>query len=285
MVPVLSVILVFHFSGTYVIPSKGPTGQAPSKIFKDGPCHTNWASEHQEGQGSFEQEEEEEGNPQSAMNLAVQEADHKLQGHMQRRGDPAKRHGLNNVRSCWRRWKFLSSLPSNRSHGSHMHCTNAAPRRSVQLLLETLKVNNLFEKHKAACVHEVMAARTQPNQRVAFHWDLMCWLRVMSLECHISLKSLCDALFWIPPPCLPSLVKNPYSMLSRDCFAEFKFLLSQIDSQQFLDSSNPSHPVCPACPKVWLALNCQKVLRVLYEGPICSVSFMLLLFIVISFPF
>ncbi|XP_071854915.1 uncharacterized protein [Apostichopus japonicus] len=46
---------------------------------------------------------------------------------------------------------------------------------------------------------------TPTRPEVAFHWDLMCWLRVMSLECHISLKSLCDALFWIPPPCLPSL--------------------------------------------------------------------------------
>lgn len=48
------------------------------------------------------------------------------------------------------------------------------------------------------------ATATRPE--VAFHWDLMSWLRTMSLECHASLKSLCEALRWMSPPTLPTLV-------------------------------------------------------------------------------
>ncbi|PIK40454.1 hypothetical protein BSL78_22703 [Apostichopus japonicus] len=71
------------------------------------------------------------------------------------------------------------------------------------------------------------ATATRPE--VAFHWDLMSWLRTMSLECHASLKSLCEALGWMSPPTLPTLV----------------------ESLQFLDKNvwmETLHPRCPACP-------------------------------------
>ncbi|PIK44841.1 hypothetical protein BSL78_18289 [Apostichopus japonicus] len=41
--------------------------------------------------------------------------------------------------------------------------------------------------------------------QVAFSVDLMRWLTVMSLECHVALRNLCQALSWMVPKTLPIL--------------------------------------------------------------------------------
>ncbi|XP_071855398.1 uncharacterized protein [Apostichopus japonicus] len=88
--------------------------------------------------------------------------------------------------------------------------------------------------------------------QVAFSVDLMRWLTVMSLECHVALRNLCQALSWMVPKTLPILVKNPYSLLSKNSFAEFRFMCNQLDSFKFLQNPllhKPLKPSCLACPK------------------------------------
>ncbi|PIK58286.1 hypothetical protein BSL78_04792 [Apostichopus japonicus] len=88
--------------------------------------------------------------------------------------------------------------------------------------------------------------------QVAFSVDLMRWLTVMSLECHVALRNLCQALSWMVPKTLPILVKNLYSLLSKNSFAEFHFMCNQLDSVKFLENSlfhKPLKPSCLACPR------------------------------------
>lgn len=65
----------------------------------------------------------------------------------------------------------------------------------------------------------------------------------------MSLKSIHQSLLWLSPACSKVYVKDIYRLLVGECFGEFRYLSSMLNSLNHFIPSFGSEHECPACPK------------------------------------
>ncbi|XP_028412645.1 uncharacterized protein LOC114535544 [Dendronephthya gigantea] len=85
--------------------------------------------------------------------------------------------------------------------------------------------------------------------QAAFEKNLMELVKYIFLECRTSLKSICQAIYWIMPSLSPVYVKDIYRLLVGENFGEYRYLSYMLDTFGGKNVQLDNVSQCPACPK------------------------------------
>ncbi|XP_019857881.1 PREDICTED: uncharacterized protein LOC109586148 [Amphimedon queenslandica] len=85
------------------------------------------------------------------------------------------------------------------------------------------------------------------NPRYAFCFNLLDWGEALLLECQVSIKGLCEALYY-KCPYIVKKRRDVYKCLI-DAFEEYRYMKEQLRHLTFLNAQFDEGNVCPACPK------------------------------------